>query len=118
MKKIIFKFDKLFLQRAFINLIYNSLVHNDENTRISITIDKKDKIFIYIEDNGKGISKEDLKNLFKKYYRGTNTGESHKGSGLGMAIAKQIIEVHRGQIEVESSLGVGTKITVIFDCEI
>lgn len=113
-EKILFEFDKALLQRAFTNLIYNSLVHNDEDTHISITMEKKDKIYVYIEDNGKGIAKEDLKNLFKKYYRGTNTGESHKGSGLGMAIAKQIIEVHGGQIEVESKLGKGTKISVIF----
>lgn len=102
------------MQRAFTNLIYNSIVHNDEDTEIIITMDRKDKIYIQIEDSGKGISKEDLDNLFEKYYRGTNTGESHKGSGLGMAIAKQIIEVHNGEIEVESTLGVGTKINIIF----
>lgn len=116
-EKIILEFDKSLLQRAFTNIIYNSIVHNEEDTQITITMDRKDKIYICIEDNGKGISKEDLENLFNKYYRGTNTGESHKGSGLGMAIAKQIIEVHGGQIEVKSSLGVGTKITIIFDCK-
>ena len=113
-EKIIFFFDRSLLQRAFTNLIYNSIVHNNEDTEIIITMDKKDKIYIQIEDNGKGISKEDLDSLFEKYYRGTNTGESHKGSGLGMAIAKQIIEVHSGEIEVESILGVGTKINIIF----
>ncbi|WP_236912769.1 sensor histidine kinase [Clostridium sp. Cult1] len=113
-EKIIFFFDRSLLQRAFTNLIYNSIVHNDEDTEIIITMEKKDKIYIQIEDNGKGISKEDLDNLFEKYYRGTNTGESHKGSGLGMTIAKQIIEVHDGEIEVESTLGVGTKIDIIF----
>lgn len=113
-ERIIFEFDKSLLQRAFANLIYNSIVHNDADTEITITLDETDKIYIAIVDDGKGISKEDLDNLFKKYYRGTNTGESHKGSGLGMAIAKQIIEVHEGEIKVESTLGVGTKITITF----
>lgn len=112
-EQIIFPFDKSLLQRAFTNLIYNAIVHNDENAQIIINIDKRDKIYVEIEDNGKGISKEDLDNLFERYYRGTNTGESHKGSGLGMNIAKQIIEIHGGTISVESTLGVGTKITAI-----
>lgn len=113
-EKIVFDFDRSLLRRAFTNLIYNAIAHNDEDTEIIINIDKKDKVYIEIEDNGKGISKEDLDNLFERYYRGTNTGENHKGSGLGMAIAKQIIEVHGGEIRVESALGVGTKITVVF----
>ncbi|WP_097027969.1 sensor histidine kinase [Clostridium peptidivorans] len=112
-EQIIFSFDKSLLQRAFTNLIYNAIVHNGEDAEIIINIDKRDKIYVEIEDNGKGISKKDLDNLFERYYRGTNTGESHKGSGLGMNIAKQIIEIHGGRISVESTLGVGTKITVI-----
>ncbi|KOP82994.1 hypothetical protein AN957_16550 [Cytobacillus solani] len=49
---------------------------------------------------------------FDRYYRGTNTGESHKGSGLGMAIAKDIIRAHNGEINVKSSLGCGTTIEI------
>jgi signal transduction histidine kinase len=111
---IIFSFDKTLMQRAFTNLLYNSLVHNDEHTEIIINIDKKDKVYIEIEDDGKGIPEEDLDNLFERYYRGTDTGESHKGSGLGLSIAKQIIEIHGGTINVESILGVGTKFIVTF----
>ncbi len=113
-EKIIFSFDESLLQRAFTNLIYNAIVHNDEDTEIVITIDQRDKISVEIADNGRGISKEDLEKLFERYYRGTNTGESHKGSGLGMAIAKQIIELHGGKITAESALGVGTRIIVTF----
>ena len=111
---IIFSFDKVLMQRAFTNLLYNSLVHNDEDTEIAIFIDKKDRIYIEIRDNGRGIPKEDLEKLFERYYRGTDTGESHKGSGLGLNIAKQIIEVQGGTINVESTLGVGTKFIVTF----
>ncbi len=112
-ERIVFTLDKSLIQRAFTNLIYNAIVHNNESTEIIISVYKKDKVYVEIEDNGKGISKEDLDNLFERYYRGTNTGESHKGSGLGMAIAKQIIEIHGGTIDVKSTIGVGTKIIVI-----
>lgn len=111
---IIFSFDKTLMQRAFTNLLYNSLVHNDEDTEIIINIYKREKIYIEIEDNGKGIPEEDLGRLFERYYRGTDTGESHKGSGLGLSIAKQIIEIHGGTINVESILGVGTRFIVAF----
>ncbi|MFE7152310.1 sensor histidine kinase, partial [Heyndrickxia sporothermodurans] len=70
---------------------------------------KGEKIVIEIKDNGKGISEEDLGNLFNRYYRGTNT-KDHKGSGLGMSIAKEVIEAHNGQITVQSKLNSGTTI--------
>lgn len=111
---IIFEFDRALMERAFTNLIYNAIVHNDEDTEIFITLYQEDKIYIEIEDNGRGMSEEDLAKLFERYYRGTNTGERHKGSGLGMNIAKQIIEVHGGIIEVASTPGVGTKVIIKF----
>ena len=69
---------------------------------------------IFIEDNGVGIAEEELENLFTRYYRGTNTGETHKGSGLGLAISKQVVEVHGGAIFVQSHLGKGTRIMIVF----
>jgi len=110
---IILKCDSILLQRAFSNLIYNAIIHNPDNTHIQIRV-SEDKI-IEIEDNGNGIQEEELDRLFDRYYRGTNTGEAHKGSGLGMAIAKQIIEAHRGRIEVISKLGEGTVIRIYFN---
>ncbi|GAA0737592.1 hypothetical protein GCM10008906_13920 [Clostridium oceanicum] len=75
---------------------------------------KSNEICIEINDNGKGISKEDIPYIFERYYRGTNTSFSKEGSGLGLAIAKQIIEVHGGSISLESKLGVGTNIKIYF----
>lgn len=113
-ERIYFSFDKSLLRRAFTNLTYNAVVHNQEDTEVFITIAEEDKIMITIEDNGRGMSPKELENLFTRYIRGTNTGENHRGSGLGMTIAKQIIEVHGGEIKADSFLGLGTKITVIF----
>lgn len=104
--------DPILLRRAITNLIFNSIVHNSEDTLIEIKIIKKDNIEIIIKDSGVGISENDLKHIFEKYYRGTNTGELHKGSGLGMAISKEIIEIHKGNIYVNSKIGVGTEIII------
>lgn len=102
------------LQRAFSNIIYNAVIHNPPGTTIDVSISKSDNINIKIEDNGRGMEEEVLKSLFERYYRGTNTRESEKGSGLGMAIAKQIIEIHGGSIDVSSKVGQGTKVNIHF----
>ena len=108
--------DEVLLKRALTNLIFNAIIHNDEKVKVDILIYEKDNsIYILIKDTGKGISKEDLPYIFERYYRGTNTSSSNEGSGLGMAIAKQIIDIHRGEIYIESKLDVGTDITIILN---
>ena len=110
--KIFIDIDKVLMQRVLNNLIYNALVHNDKNISIVVSVYKKDKIYISISDNGNGISEKDLENIFDRYYRGTNTGEAHKGSGLGMSIAKEIVNAHNGDITISSILGKGTDINI------
>ena len=111
--RIIKNVDKKLIQRVINNLIYNALIHNNKEVVIKVRIYKNEKIHIIIEDNGKGISEEDLENIFNRYYRGTNTGDSHKGSGLGMSIAKEIVNAHNGEIKVSSKLFKGTKMEII-----
>jgi signal transduction histidine kinase len=113
-EQIPFSCDSLLLQRAVSNLIYNAIVHNPKDTEITVRVKQTEAITIEIQDNGQGIPQKELTKLFERYYRGTNTGELHKGSGLGMAIAKQIIEAHGGRITIDSTLHVGTKITITF----
>ena len=112
---IMVKVDKKQLTRAINNLVYNALVHNPEDTKLWMNLNKdsKGRAVIEIQDNGQGMSKIDVDRLFERYYRGTNTGESHKGSGLGMAISKEIMKAHGGSIEVESIEDKGTKFTII-----
>ncbi len=105
--------DTTLIKRVINNLIYNSLIHNDENISVEVEIINDEKITIYVRDNGKGIKKEDLEKIFDRYYRGTNTGEVHKGSGLGMAIAKEIVNAHDGDIAVSSEVGVGTVVKIV-----
>ncbi|WP_252224321.1 HAMP domain-containing sensor histidine kinase [Clostridium sp. ZBS2] len=105
--------DIILLKRALTNLIFNAIVHNKEDVSIKIELKKVDRITILIKDNGNGISTKDLNHIFDRYYRGTNTGEHHKGSGLGMAISKEIINNHGGDIKINSKLGYGTEITIV-----
>ncbi|MCH5138665.1 HAMP domain-containing histidine kinase [Clostridiaceae bacterium UIB06] len=115
--RVDFNFDYTLLRRAFTNLLYNSVIHNALDTIINISIKVEDKIHIRIEDSGKGMAEEEVKKLFDRYYRGTNSAVSVKGSGLGMAIAKQIIEAHEGKINVKSKVKVGTSIEIEFPKE-
>lgn len=114
-ENIVFNCDKRYIKRALNNFLFNALVHNPKDTVIDINIYKKNGLILEIKDNGNGISKEDLKSLFDRYYRASNTGESHKGSGLGMAISKEIIEIHDGTIDVSSKLNEGTSIVICFN---
>jgi len=105
--------DEIFIRRAISNLIYNAMVHNDHHVNIVVRIEKKEQVHIIIQDDGKGIPKEELDRIFDRYYRGTNTGELHKGSGLGMAIANDVIRVHGGEIKINSVVGHGTTIEIL-----
>ncbi len=74
----------------------------------------KNKFYFSIEDNGPGIEKENLENVFDRFYQADKSRSRKKeGSGLGLAIAKQIVESYDGDIEVESSPGEGARFTVI-----
>ncbi|WP_017813044.1 sensor histidine kinase [Paenibacillus shenyangensis] len=105
--------DELLLRRAINNLVYNSILHNEPTVQIRVTAYQAERIHIIIQDNGKGISPEELDQIFNRYYRGTNSGEAHKGSGLGMAIAKDIIQEHNGSISIQSTPGQGTRIEIV-----
>ncbi|MCM3186118.1 sensor histidine kinase [Priestia megaterium] len=103
--------DPRWFERMLDNLIFNAIKHNSKNTTITIsTAIKSDRVLITIQDDGIGMDEETQKNLFDRYYRGTNTTEKTEGAGLGMSIAKAICELHKGHIEVRSTLHEGTAI--------
>ena len=96
--------------RVLNNIIYNSVKYGDKDLcKILITVQEKgDRIEVSIRDNGPGVPSEELTNIFNRFYRGdpsrnTNTG----GSGIGLAIAEQIIKAHGGLIWAESPPGEG-----------
>ena len=103
------------MHRALQNLIMNAIIHNPEGTNIHIKIEKEKEHFvsITISDDGVGMNQVIVENLFNKYYRGTTTNVSKFGTGLGMAIVKNLIHAHGGHIKVESEESVGTTIQII-----
>ncbi|MGL5415069.1 MAG: sensor histidine kinase [Clostridium sp.] len=115
-EEMILNIDESLINRVFINILMNSIIHNDKNIIINVNIDNdnitNNKVNIIVSDNGKGIKAEEVDYIFKRYYRGTNTKNKIEGSGLGMAIAKDIIKIHNGEINVISELGKGMKIII------
>lgn len=99
------------MKQVLINLIKNAIEAKDEkrNLRITTTIKKiKDQIQIKVEDTGTGISKENLEKIDKIFY----TTKEH-GTGIGVALSKEIVERHDGSILYQSTLGKGTKVTIL-----
>lgn len=106
--------DELMMKRAFTNFITNFLMYNDDKSNIQVIVSKEDNLVkIIISDNGKGIAAKDIDHIFERYYRGTNTVSNTKGSGLGMAIANDIIKLHGGFCKIESKLGEGTTLCIV-----
>jgi two-component system phosphate regulon sensor histidine kinase PhoR len=106
--------DKLHLIQVFRNLLDNSLKYCTEKPDIQMTIEQKNSsVVIKIQDNGIGISKENLDRIFDPMFR-VHTGNIHdvKGFGLGLSYVKGIIEKHKGNIKVQSQLGKGSIFTV------
>jgi len=106
--------DPKWFVRVLDNLIYNAVKHNPINTTITIRLkQERENLRIDIVDDGIGMDDEFLNNLFDRYYRGTSTQERSEGEGLGMSIAKAIIELHEGDISVQSKKDVGTTVTIL-----
>lgn len=100
--------DRHFMKRALLNFVYNALLHNDETVAVHVTVKHRT---ITIQDDGSGIDAADLPYIFERYYRGTNTNDA-LGSGLGMAISRDIIKAHGGTVTVTSHHGAGTTIHI------
>ena len=96
------------------NIIKNALDHTDTGGKISISWEQTPAMIrIFITDNGHGISQEDIHHIFKRFYRSKNTSES-QGIGLGLPLAKAIVEGQGGILSVQSELLQGTTFTLSF----
>ena len=111
---VLFQGDRELLEQALKNLINNAYKYTPAGGKVGLTLSLKSRQgIISIEDNGIGIPPDDLPRIFDRFYR-VDIARSREtgGFGLGLAIAKQIIQAHNGQITVESSLGKGTKFKI------
>lgn len=105
------------IQQIIKNLLQNGL-NATENGEIKMSIKQQgDEVLITIKDNGIGISSEDLPNIWDRFYQSKVNKSNNKlkrGSGLGLVIVKQLVQLHNGTIEVESQLGKGTIFYIAF----
>ena len=106
--------DKKWIAESLSNIIKNAIEHTDINGKIKIMLEETPmSISITISDNGEGIEKSDIKNIFKRFYKGKNS-INPKSIGIGLSLSKKIIEAHGGSIAVESEIGKGTSFNIIF----
>ena len=105
--------EKFHLENVVGNLLENARKYSDQPKVKLTAITQKGWLHIKISDNGQGIAQEDIKKIFRKYFRIKN-GDVHKvkGYGLGLYYVQKIIKMHRGKISVDSKLGEGTTFTI------
>lgn len=105
------KADKGRIQQVIYNLIDNAIKFSKENSYIYITVKEKgEKAQISIKDTGCGIAKEDIYKIWDRFYKSDSSrGRDKKGSGLGLSITKEVIQAHGENIDVVSTVGVGTE---------
>lgn len=103
------------IEELYSNLLLNAVKYTPPKGHISLAIRRRQDHFISeISDSGIGIPKEELSKVFDEFYRASNVPKDIKsGSGLGLSIARQIVESHKGTISVSSEPGVWTKFTII-----
>jgi signal transduction histidine kinase/CheY-like chemotaxis protein len=108
--------DRVKIEQVFTNLLSNSIKYSPIGGKISICIyDSEDMVSIDIQDEGLGIPKEALPNLFQRFYRVDNTDRRRiGGTGLGLSIVEEIVKAHGGRITVSSEYGKGSTFTIHF----
>ena len=113
-ENVILLCDALWVSEAIGNLIKNALEHTENGGHIGVEWSQSPLMTqIEISDDGKGIHPEDLYNIFKRFYRSRLSSDVH-GIGLGLPLAKSIVEAHGGTISVTSTPGMGTTFTLNF----
>ncbi len=107
--EILFDADKI--EKVMYNLLSNALKFTKEDGRILVSVEKnKDRLYVTVEDTGIGIPSSVLPNIFNRFYQVDNgLNKNSEGTGIGLSLTKELIEMHRGQIEVQSQINEGTK---------
>ena len=106
--------DRDWLNEAIDNIVKNAFDHTESGATIRVAWKELPSgVQIVIKDNGCGIHPEDIHHIFKRFYR-SRFSKDKQGIGLGLPLAKAIVEAHNGTIEVDSELGIGTTFTMNF----
>jgi len=110
--QVVMKGDKVRIQQLLYILLENAVRYTKEGT-ITCTLKRDQKIRLSVEDTGSGISPEDLPHIFDRFYRADSV-RKRDGSGLGLSIAKTIVDAHGGKMDVKSEQGKGTQFIITF----
>jgi two-component system, OmpR family, phosphate regulon sensor histidine kinase PhoR len=106
------KLDRDRIKQTIINLIHNAIKFNTPGGRVTVTTGNNEKfVTVEVEDNGTGISRDDLPHVFERFYK-ADKARTGNGSGLGLAIAKHTIQAHGGEIRARSEEGKGSVFTI------
>ncbi|MGG1328527.1 envelope stress sensor histidine kinase HitS [Bacillus tropicus] len=114
LEKVHITADQESMSQVWVNLIHNSIKFTPSSGTISIKLKEYEKVVeVRICDSGIGISEEQKQYVFERFYKAdTSRNRAYGGSGLGLAIVKKVLDLHRGEIKVESEEGNGTEFTV------
>lgn len=106
--------DALWMSEALGNVVKNALEHTGRGGKVVISWERTPLLTnIVVEDNGTGIHQEDIHNIFKRFYRSRFSQDTH-GIGLGLPLAKSIVEAHQGTVSVTSRVGKGSRFVLSF----
>ncbi|MFM2160357.1 MAG: hypothetical protein RLY39_888 [Actinomycetota bacterium] len=109
--------DSMRIHQAIANLLANARTHTPAGTKIDVKISQNDlETRISVSDNGPGLSEEDQKRVFERFFRAdpSRVRVGGEGSGLGLAIVDAVMKAHGGSVEVDSKVGEGATFTIIF----
>jgi len=110
-------FDRTRLTQVLENLLTNAVKYSPQGGEIVVSLsDEAHELRLQVSDHGVGMTREQLARVFDRFYRADMSDTAVGGLGLGMSIVKQIIDAHGGRIEVESTLGEGTHVSIWLPC--
>jgi two-component system sensor histidine kinase BaeS len=104
------------MQRVLLNLIGNAVAHTPAGGHVTVQAKREgERVRIEVRDTGEGIAPQDLPHVFERFYRGEpsrrrNVNGARAGMGLGLVIARELVEAHGGSIGIESQMGNGTTV--------
>lgn len=112
---VVVHYDMSLLELVWNNLLSNAVKFTDRGGHISLTSEvKEDVVYVTVRDSGCGMDQETTARVFEKFYQG-DTSHAAEGNGLGLALAKKVVDIAGGKISVESAPGEGTAFTVELD---
>lgn len=110
-------FSKKHLEHIVNNLLSNAMKFTPKNGKVSVAIQlvEQQKILISVKDTGIGIPKEDIEHVFDRFYQVNSNNQNHyEGTGIGLSLVKELVDLHNGEITIKSELNWGTEVNVYF----